>query len=114
MDGEEAMTLSRAIILLCCAQLTGCAATAPAIIAAVASGATAAHDLLQLPGDVLAAVSASCQLFSGARAARPSQGVALDPWYGPICNDVSPSNPAINARAATWIAEGVGKMEALP
>jgi hypothetical protein len=96
-----------AFTVLLCALLTGCAA-APAVIAAVASGASLAHSLYTVGGDIVAATSVACEALPAAHARAP--GNAALPWYDALCGRLDPANPNLDTGSPAWVAAGLAKV----
>ncbi len=101
--------------------LSGCMG-ALAGIGTAASVAGAFHSFYQAGSDLVAATAAACQevpaakvasarlVVSGARSTPGHLGLAA--WVDPVCNWISPDNPAINVSAPAYIGRIVAQMEA--
>ncbi len=110
-----------AMAAISCALLSSCAGVV-AGIGTAASVAGAFHSFYQAGSDLVAATAAACQevpaakvasaklVVAGARAAPTHLGLAA--WVDPVCNWISPDNPAINVAAPAYVGRIVAQMEA--
>lgn len=100
--------------------LSGCAA-APAVLSGLGAAASVAGyvDKLYTAGaDIVAATAAACTQLSAAQAAERAQVAAgvlaadatATPWYAALCDNLSPSNPNLNASSPAWVATGLTKI----